>query len=170
HQRAGADRGCPRGDCRLGVGARATDRAPPRRTLAAHRSPRRAGRCELCAHALVAQPARAARRPGAAATRARQPDRRGEAMKRAAVLFAPALLWVAGAAGAEVAPQPVRVSAQVAGASQSVGGQLVPAAVVAGQRATISTRVSATVSAVAVEEGARVRKGQLLVMLNAADF
>ena len=91
-------------------------------------------------------------------------------MKRAVVLIAPALLWARGVAGAEVALQPARVSARVAGTSQSAAGQLVPAAVAAGQRATISTRVSATVAAVAVEEGARVRKGQVLVTLNDADL
>ncbi len=91
-------------------------------------------------------------------------------MKNAAALIVSAQLWVTGAPGAEVAPRPVRVRAHPAAVSQSRAGELVPAAVAARQRATISTRVSATVAAVAVEEGARVRRGQVLVTLNDADL
>jgi RND family efflux transporter MFP subunit len=91
-------------------------------------------------------------------------------MKRAVILIASVLLSTRGATGAEVVPQRVRVRALPAGASRSAPDRRVPAAVLAGQRATISTRMSAAVAAVAVDEGARVRKGQVLVTLSDADL
>ncbi len=47
--------------------------------------------------------------------------------------------------------------------------RLVPASVVAARRATVSTRVAASVQAVRVREGERVAAGQLLVSLTDAD-
>ncbi|BDG10341.1 efflux RND transporter periplasmic adaptor subunit [Anaeromyxobacter paludicola] len=81
------------------------------------------------------------------------------------------LAWVAPAiplaapAGAP-APRPVRlVSSERPGAGRWVAGSLA-----AERRATLSTRLAAQVRQVAVEEGQRVRKGQLLVRLDDADL
>jgi membrane fusion protein (multidrug efflux system) len=71
------------------------------------------------------------------------------------------------AAAAPGAPEPVPVR-PVATASAS-GGALVPASVVAVRRATLSTRVAASVTAIAVREGDRVREGDLLVSLSDGD-
>jgi membrane fusion protein (multidrug efflux system) len=68
-------------------------------------------------------------------------------------------------AGAASPPARVRAVATPAGA----GGALVPASVVAVRRATLSTRVAASVTAVAVREGDRVRAGDLLVSLSDGD-
>jgi RND family efflux transporter MFP subunit len=67
-------------------------------------------------------------------------------------------------------PQPTHVRASRVGTSGAEGGSWVAATLQAGQRATLSTRTSATVRAVAVDEGARVRKGQLLVALADGDL
>jgi RND family efflux transporter MFP subunit len=65
------------------------------------------------------------------------------------------------------AAEPARVRA-VAKAAAS-GEALVPASVVAVRRATIATRVAATVTAVRVREGDRVQQGDLLVSLSDGD-
>ena len=86
------------------------------------------------------------------------------------ILFSCALALAMPARAAEVGRprQPVRtfvVSASLDGAARSI-----PAALAAGQRATISTRLSAAVRAVAGDEGGHVRAGQLLVSLADADL
>ena len=62
---------------------------------------------------------------------------------------------------------PARVRVVVAG--PATAPRLVPATLAAARRATISTRLSASVSAVAAEEGARVTAGAVLVRLADAD-
>ncbi len=79
-----------------------------------------------------------------------------------------ALAFSRPAAGAEpAAPGPARV--QLVESGPASAGRWIAANVLAARRARISTRVSATVSAVTVEEGARVREGQLLVSLADAE-
>lgn len=70
------------------------------------------------------------------------------------------------------APQQVASVARVriVRASTASGGASVPANVVAVERATISTRVAATVQAVRVEEGQRVVRGQVLISLADGDL
>jgi RND family efflux transporter MFP subunit len=70
-------------------------------------------------------------------------------------------------AGAAAGPEPVRVRA-VAPASASQGA-FVPASVVAVRRATLSTRIAAAVTAIAVREGDRVREGEVVVSLSDGD-
>jgi RND family efflux transporter MFP subunit len=65
------------------------------------------------------------------------------------------------------AAQPARVRIVRPGAPD--GTALVPASVVAARRATLSTRVAASVREVHVREGQRVAAGQLLVSLSDAD-
>jgi RND family efflux transporter MFP subunit len=55
-------------------------------------------------------------------------------------------------------------------ATTAAGGAWVPATVAAVERATISTRVSASVQTVRVREGERVRRGEVLVSLSDADL
>ncbi len=82
-----------------------------------------------------------------------------------AVALATALpLVMAAPRAAEAAP--VRAVAT----AEASGWTAVPASVVAVRRATIATRVAATVSAVPLREGDRVRKGDLLVSLSDADI
>ncbi|BDG02238.1 efflux RND transporter periplasmic adaptor subunit [Anaeromyxobacter oryzae] len=73
----------------------------------------------------------------------------------------------ARAEGADPVPAPARVRAVRPGAAG--GGALVPASVVSVRRATLATRVAATVRAVNVREGERVREGQVLVSLSDDD-
>jgi len=65
------------------------------------------------------------------------------------------------------APTAARVRAARPGAA--AGGGLVPASLVAVRRATLATRVAASVRAVHAREGERVREGQLLVSLSDGD-
>jgi RND family efflux transporter MFP subunit len=80
-----------------------------------------------------------------------------------------ALLLPAVAAGADRAPLPTArvrlVAARPAGA-----GRFVAANLLAARRATVSTRLSATVRAVHVDEGRAVQAGQLLVSLADEDL
>ncbi|WP_242342210.1 efflux RND transporter periplasmic adaptor subunit [Anaeromyxobacter terrae] len=93
-------------------------------------------------------------------------------MKTAALaalaLLAPALV-VASPAAAPQAATPRRVR-PVHGDTTPTGGHLVPANVIAARRATLSTRIAAHVSALHVEEGQRVKQGQLLVSLSDDDL
>lgn len=73
----------------------------------------------------------------------------------------------ASAPAAAAPGAPARVRVVHAGSPDGQG--LVPASVVAARRATISTRVAASVTAVAVREGDRVPQGALLVSLSDAD-
>lgn len=86
-------------------------------------------------------------------------------MKRSA-LVAIALLAGSVARGAAAAPagQPsARVRVVVAG--PATAPRWVPASLAAARRATVSTRLSASVKVVTVEEGAKVSAGKLLVQL-----
>lgn len=85
--------------------------------------------------------------------------------KLAALALALAVPLAARAEGAT--PPPARVHAVQLGTA--AGGALVPASVVAVRRATIATRVAATVRAVNVREGEHVREGQLLASLSNDD-
>ncbi|WP_242394156.1 efflux RND transporter periplasmic adaptor subunit [Anaeromyxobacter oryzisoli] len=88
--------------------------------------------------------------------------------KLAAVALATAIPLAVLAGAAPAAPAaPVKVRGVRSGAA--AGGALVPASVLAVSRATIATRVAATVRAVKVREGERVRRGQLLVSLSDDD-
>lgn len=87
-------------------------------------------------------------------------------MNRRATLLAAALLFPI-AAPAAGSPPPAKV--RVIRPASPTGGALVPANVVAQKRATLSTRLAASVRAVLVEEGQRVASGQLLVSLADAD-
>jgi RND family efflux transporter MFP subunit len=85
-----------------------------------------------------------------------------------ALVLAAAAAAPAGASTPAAAPAaPARVRVVHAGAPDGKG--LVPASVVAARRATISTRVAASVTAVAVREGDRVAQGALLASLSDAD-
>ncbi|WP_242355808.1 MULTISPECIES: efflux RND transporter periplasmic adaptor subunit [Anaeromyxobacter] len=84
----------------------------------------------------------------------------------ALALLAPALVSASPAAEA-ASPRRVR---PVRGETTPTGGHLVPANVIAARRATLSTRIAAHVSALHVEEGQRVKQGQLLVSLSASDL
>lgn len=85
----------------------------------------------------------------------------------ALALLAPAPVLATPAPGAEpAAPRRVR---PVRSETQS-GGHLVPASVLAARRAAVGTRIAAHVDAVHVEEGQRVKKGQLLVSLSDPDL
>jgi membrane fusion protein (multidrug efflux system) len=69
-------------------------------------------------------------------------------------------------AGEQPAPRRVRpVQRETAS-----GGHLVPASVLAARRATLATRIAAHVSALHVEEGRRVKQGELLVSLSDPDL
>lgn len=85
----------------------------------------------------------------------------------AASLFAPAARAAEPAAPAQ-ADRPVAV--KLVKTSPPGGGTWIAASVAAARRATISTRISATVVEVPVSEGARVAQGQLLVRLSDADI
>jgi RND family efflux transporter MFP subunit len=71
------------------------------------------------------------------------------------------------AAGASTAPEPARVRAVEPAAASA--GAFVPASVVAVRRATLSTRVAASVTSISVREGDRVRQGDVLVSLSDGD-
>jgi RND family efflux transporter MFP subunit len=86
---------------------------------------------------------------------------------RTAAVAAALLLPAAALAAEPAAPPAARVRLVRAGAP--AGSTLVPATVAARQRATLSTRLAATVRAVAVQEGQRVAAGELLASLAAAD-
>ena len=89
-------------------------------------------------------------------------------MKTAMVLLAFAFAGSSQADG--VTEVPLRVRTFVVGASREGSLRWVPATLVAGQRATISTRLSASVRTVAVDEGARVKAGQILLSLSDSDL
>ncbi len=82
-----------------------------------------------------------------------------------------ALALVLLAAGVQASEPPAAPPAQVriVRSGAPAGGVLAPATVVARKRATLSTRLAATVRWVAAEEGQRVSAGQLLVALADAD-
>ncbi len=87
-------------------------------------------------------------------------------LRKSFVLAAAAALTVATTAPASepVRPaEPARVRAVLPGAH--IGGRLVAASLAPARRATVSTRIAATVREVHVEEGQRVAAGQLLVSL-----
>ena len=73
-------------------------------------------------------------------------------------------------ARSEVSPELSRVQVRTVQAAARTGDQWVAGAVAAAEHALISTRVSATVRAVAVQEGTRVRKGALLARLADGDL
>jgi RND family efflux transporter MFP subunit len=85
----------------------------------------------------------------------------------AALLLAAASTATA-ATTAPAADAPVRVRA--VGATTAAGGRTVAGSVVSARRATLSTRIAASVRAVLVEEGQRVAAGQLLVSLADEDL
>lgn len=81
-------------------------------------------------------------------------------------LAALAALAVPSAGRAERGREPLPVArVRLAQAGTAEGGRWVAANLLAARRATVSTRVSATVKAVHVEEGTAVAAGQLLVTL-----
>jgi RND family efflux transporter MFP subunit len=84
----------------------------------------------------------------------------------AALLALP--LAAASAAETPAAPAPA-AKVRLVHAGAPAGGALVPATVAARKRATLATRLAATVRAVSAEEGQRVAQGQLLVQLADAD-
>lgn len=90
-------------------------------------------------------------------------------MKTRVTLFAAALAAgaLAGRAAAAPADAPARVRAVKAGAGEA--GALVPASVVSARRATVATRVGASVREVHVLEGQRVAAGEVLVSLADGD-
>jgi RND family efflux transporter MFP subunit len=75
-----------------------------------------------------------------------------------------ALLAPAAAAGSERAPLPA-AKVRLVAAHAPGAGRFVAANLLAARRATVSTRLSATVRAVHVDEGRAVQAGQLLVSL-----
>jgi membrane fusion protein, multidrug efflux system len=97
-------------------------------------------------------------------------------MNRTLRLLAPALLAGApllSSAATPAAPAPaakVRLVAAAAGPSGGAAGAWAPASVVAVERATLSTRVAATVSAVNFREGQQVKKGQVVLSLADPDL
>jgi membrane fusion protein, multidrug efflux system len=97
-------------------------------------------------------------------------------MNRTLRLLAPALLAGApllSSAATPTAPAPaakVRLVAAAAGPSGGAAGAWAPASVVAVERATLSTRVAATVSAVNFREGQQVKKGQVVLALADPDL
>ncbi len=62
--------------------------------------------------------------------------------------------------------EPLRVQAQVAKISAGDGATWVAGTLLAAQRATVSTRLAAKVRAVRVDEGTRVKRGELLLRLD----
>jgi RND family efflux transporter MFP subunit len=89
-------------------------------------------------------------------------------MMRLSLLAALSLAAAIARAAPAAPPPPVRVKAIQAGAPAD--GAFVPASVLAARRATISTRLAASVQAVHVTEGQRVAAGQLLISLSDADL
>ena len=73
-------------------------------------------------------------------------------------------------ARSEVAPELPRVQVRLVQTAPRTSDQWVAGVVAAWQHAVVSTRVSATVRAVAVQEGTRVRKGALLARLADGDL
>ena len=150
------------------VGPEAARRAPPPGAVAPHRRPRRGGRPRRRPRPAPREPARGARRARPPRARAPSAHRRDHTMKTASlaalVLLAPALAVASTAEAA--APRRVRpVQRETAS-----GGHLVPASVLAARRATVGTRIAAHVDSVHVEEGQRVKQGQLLVSLADPDL
>ena len=91
--------------------------------------------------------------------------------KTLALLLLPALLASAGPARAGGAREPLPVArVRLVRTEPGGGGRWVAANLLAARRATGSTRISATVKAVHVEEGTAVAAGQLLVSLADADL
>lgn len=88
----------------------------------------------------------------------------------ARALFAFVLsLSLQGAALAAPSSSPAPVPVHLATAGRPQDGRLVAATVAPVSRASISTRMAATVQKVLASEGARVKRGQLLVVLSADD-
>ncbi|HZZ83807.1 MAG TPA: efflux RND transporter periplasmic adaptor subunit [Anaeromyxobacteraceae bacterium] len=89
---------------------------------------------------------------------------------RLAALAASALLLAGAAPGraAEPARAPRRVKLVASG--REGGGRFVAGSLAAERRATLATRVAAQVRAVLVEEGQRVRAGQVVARLDDADL
>lgn len=94
-------------------------------------------------------------------------------MKKPLLLLVPALAAIGhvspARADAPRAPLPT-AQVRVVSVAPSAAGRWVAANVIAARRATVATRLSATVQAVHVEEGAAVAAGQLLVSLASADL
>lgn len=89
---------------------------------------------------------------------------------RTLLLALAALALPASSLAAEAAPPPpVRVRAAALDGTGAGAGRTVAANVVAVRRATLSTRLAASVTGVHVEEGQRVAAGQLLVSLSDGD-
>jgi RND family efflux transporter MFP subunit len=86
---------------------------------------------------------------------------------RLLLLLSAAIPALSGAEAPAAGGAPVRVRAAALDVPE--GGRLVPASLHAARRATISTRMAATVRGVHVREGERVRAGQLLVSLAGDD-
>ena len=73
-------------------------------------------------------------------------------------------------ARSEVSPEPARIQVRTVQTASRTNDQWVAGVVAASEHAVVSTRVSATVRAVAVQEGRRVRKGALLARLADGDL
>lgn len=86
-----------------------------------------------------------------------------------AVLLAAAAALTPVPATAEVGAAPARAQVRLADAAPAGAGRWIAANVRAVRRARVATRLSATVKAVHVQEGARVREGQVLVSLSDPD-
>jgi RND family efflux transporter MFP subunit len=71
---------------------------------------------------------------------------------------------------AEAPPAPTAQVRTIPATASQDGGAWVAASVAAAARATLSTRVAATVTAVHVQEGQRVARGQLVMSLSDADL
>jgi membrane fusion protein, multidrug efflux system len=94
-------------------------------------------------------------------------------MKKPVLLLVPALVAIGhvSPAGAVDAAEPLPAAqVRVVSVSPSTAGRWVAANVIAARRATISTRLSATVEGVHVEEGQGVVAGQRLVSLASGDL
>jgi membrane fusion protein, multidrug efflux system len=92
-------------------------------------------------------------------------------MKKPVLLLVPALVAIGHAFPARRAAEPLPAAqVRVVSVAPSGEGRWVAANVVAARRATVATRLSATVEAVHVEEGTAVVAGQRLVSLASADL
>lgn len=95
----------------------------------------------------------------------------GSLVRRIAVVLAISSSLPAASAAEGPAPGPgdKPVPVKLARTGGSTGGAWVAARLAAARSATVSTRISATVLEVLVDEGSRVTQGQLLVRLSDAD-
>jgi membrane fusion protein, multidrug efflux system len=91
-------------------------------------------------------------------------------MKKPVLLLVPALVAIGHAFPARAAEPLPAAQVRVVSVAPSGEGRWVAANVVAARRATVATRLSATVEAVHVEEGTAVVAGQRLVSLASADL